>query len=80
MLQTVLLAAGIALVQPPPAEPGTITVTGQRLPDYRAALAACLARRCPPDQDVDATLALAEALFLQGEYGEARTAIRASIS
>lgn len=80
MLQTVLLAAGIALVQPPRAEPGTIVVTGQRLPDYRAALAACLARHCPPNEDIDATLTLAEALFQQGAYGEARTAIRASIS
>lgn len=80
MLQSMLLAAGIAVAQPPPAEPGTIVVTAQRLPDYRAALAACLARHCPPNEDIDATLALGEALFLQGEYGEARNAIRASIS
>ena len=80
MLQTVLLAAGIAVIQPPAAEPGTIVVTGQRLPDYRAALAACLARRCPPNEDIDATLTLAEALFMEGEYDEARAAVRASIS
>jgi hypothetical protein len=80
LLQTLLLAAGIAIVQPPAAEPGTIVVTGQRLPDYRAALAACLARHCPPNEDIDATLTLAEALFVEGEYGAARNAIRASIA
>lgn len=80
ILQTVLLVAGTAAVQPPPAESNRVIVTGQRLPDYRAALAACLARNCPPNEDIDATLALAEALFLQGEYGEARHAIRASLS
>jgi hypothetical protein len=79
-LQSVLLAATLAIVQPPPAEPGTIVVTGQRLPDYRAALAACLARSCPPNEDVDATLTLAEALLLEGAYGEARSVVRASIS
>lgn len=81
ILQTALLAAGISIAQPPPpAESGPIVVTGQRLPDYRAALAACLARHCPPNEDIDATLALAEALLLQGEYGDARNAVRASIS
>jgi hypothetical protein len=81
ILQTVLLAAGMSVVQPPPpTESGTIVVTGRRVPDYRAALAACLARSCPPNEDIDATLALAEALLLEGEYGDARNAVRASMS
>ena len=48
------------------AEPArSIVVTGARIQDYRDRLAACLARNCPPNEDVDATLALAEALFLE---------------
>ncbi|MGZ8360776.1 MAG: hypothetical protein ACXWUX_09680 [Allosphingosinicella sp.] len=47
--------------------------------DYRAELATCLARNCPPDEDIDATLALAEALFLDGEYRGARAAVRAAL-
>src|SRR5688500_2058437 len=60
-----------------PTEP--IVVTGIRIQDYRERLAACLARRCPTNEDVDASLALAEALFLTGDYGEARQTVRASI-
>lgn len=68
-----------ALAQRSETEGQTVTVTGQRLQDYRDRLAACLARRCPVNEDVDATMALAEALFLQGDSREARTAVRGSI-
>jgi tetratricopeptide (TPR) repeat protein len=57
----------------------TIVVTGQRIQDFRDALARCLARHCPPNEDADATLALAEALFLNGRYPDAHSAVRASI-
>ncbi len=57
----------------------TVTVVGRNLPQFRERLAACLARHCPVDEDVDATLALAESLFLNGEYREARSIVRASI-
>jgi hypothetical protein len=60
-----------------PTEP--IVVTGIRIQDYSDRLAACLARHCPPDEDIDATLALAEASFLEGEYDEARAAVHASL-
>ena len=59
--------------------PPPIVVTGIRLQDYRDRLDACLARNCPTDQDVDATLAYAEALFIEGDYAEARSQIRASL-
>ena len=68
-----------AFAQPTEPQGQSVTVTGQRLQDYRDRLAACLARRCPVNEDVDATMALAEALFLQGDYREARTAVRGSI-
>jgi hypothetical protein len=77
-----LLAATATPAQQPAqddGEPETIVVTGQRLQDFRDALARCLARNCPPNEDADATLALAEALFLNGVYGEAHAAVRASI-
>lgn len=62
----------------PGAEP-PIVVTGIPLQSYRDRLARCLARNCPVNEDVDATLALAEALFLNGAYGEGREAVHASI-
>jgi hypothetical protein len=78
-----------AAQQPPPeaqrqadqyAEPNApIVVTGIRIQDYRDRLAACLARHCPPDEDIDATLALAEALVIEGDYRESRATVRASL-
>jgi hypothetical protein len=65
--------------QPTPDGP-TIIVTGERIGDLRAALAACLARNCPPDEDINATLALAEGLFVQGDYVDAREQVGKSIS
>lgn len=57
----------------------TITVTGQRIQDYRDRLARCIARHCPVDEDVAATLALAETVFEAGDYGEARRVVGASL-
>lgn len=70
-----------AMAQQPEAPPQgqDIVVTGARIQDYRDRLAACLARNCPPNEDIDATTALAEMLFMAGEYREARTTIRASL-
>jgi hypothetical protein len=63
-----------------PGESGRpIVVTGIRIQDYRDRLAACLARHCPVNEDVDATLALAEAFFLNGDYSDGRHAVGASI-
>ena len=64
---------------PPAAGSGQhVVVVGDR-DAYRRRLAECLARRCPPNEDIDATTALAEVLFDEGEYREARTVLRASI-
>jgi hypothetical protein len=62
-----------------PQEQPTIVVTGQRIQDLRDALARCLARHCPPNEDADATLALAEGLFLNGDYRDGREAVGASL-
>ncbi len=79
---TASLLSASALAQTPQPAPSdrTITVTGQPISDYRARLAACLARHCPPNEDIDASLALAEALFVQGEYHDSRRTLLSSIS
>jgi tetratricopeptide (TPR) repeat protein len=73
--------AAPAQPQPRAAQPGgqEITVTGRRIQDYRARLAACIARGCPPNEDVDATLALAEVEFESGAYEDSRRTIMQSL-
>lgn len=56
-----------------------IVVTGQSLRATADALAACLARNCPPDEDIAATLAHAENQFVSGDYRSARATTLASI-
>jgi len=84
----VLLFASLATASPALSQPADeraearqpdIVVTGIRIRDFRDRLAQCLARNCPPNEDIDATLALAEALFLNGEYPDARSAVRDSL-
>jgi hypothetical protein len=56
-----------------------ITVIGQRLPDLQARLAACIARNCPADEDIDASLAVAEAQIVNGDYRDARRTLLSSL-
>ena len=74
-----LLIAAAAVEQPAPQQAPTITVTGPHIQDYRDRLAACLARRCPTNEDADATLALAEALLIEGDYRASRDVVQASL-
>ena len=62
-----------------PASGPDIVVTGMSLKDAKAALAACIAQRCPPDKDIDATLAVAETQFVAGDYKDARETMLKSI-
>lgn len=55
-----------------------VVVTATRLEDTERALKDCLARKCPPDQDIAATLAHAENLFVAGDYESARSTLRRS--
>ncbi len=71
--------AASATPSPAPASTGDIVVTGRSLTETAAALAACLARNCPPDQDIAATLAHAENQFLNGDYRDARGTMLSSI-
>jgi len=72
------LLASPAAAQSDPDQPA-IVVVGERIQDYRDRLARCLARHCPTNEDADASLALAEALFLSGEYRDGRDILQASL-
>jgi hypothetical protein len=72
----VALYASATVTQP---QPPTVVVTGQRISDASSTLNDCLARHCKPDEDIDATLALAETQLLAGKYREARTTLLASL-
>jgi len=63
-----------------PDQPPAIIVTGERISDLRARLRACIARNCPPNEEIDAALAVAEGEFLNGEYEAAEDAISDSIA
>lgn len=80
-LPLLALALSAPLAAQPAAEPANndIVVTGRSLQDTADALAACLARNCPPDQDIAATLAHAENQFVSGNYRDARATTLASI-
>jgi hypothetical protein len=52
-----------------------IIVTGKSLKDTAADLAACIARGCPPDEEIRAALAHAENQFIDGEYRDAKTTL-----
>ncbi|APG62960.1 hypothetical protein LPB140_09345 [Sphingorhabdus lutea] len=57
-----------------------IVVTARSLKDTEDNLKACLKRKCPPDEDIAATLAHAENQFVEGDYRDARTTILKSLS
>jgi hypothetical protein len=78
-LAATALAAAPAAAQTGRPDGSTVTVVGRNLQHYRDRLAACLARHCPVNEDVDATLALAESMFLNGDYRDARSVVRASL-
>jgi tetratricopeptide (TPR) repeat protein len=78
-----LATAAAAATAPVPA-PATgsdkpIIVTGTPLRQTERNLKECLARHCPPNEDIDATLAHAENLFVAGDYKQARSTTLASI-
>ena len=78
MLISALLATAAA-AQTPSATGPSIVVTAQRIAEQKATLAACLARTCPPDEDINATLALAESQLIDGNYRDARETLLASL-
>jgi len=76
-LSLTALAAALAFALPVQAQ--EIVVTGKSLKQTEADLRACLERKCPPDEDVRATLAHAENLFVSGDYKNSRATLKDSI-
>lgn len=56
-----------------------IVIIGKRLDDSERALAECLARKCPPMEDMTASLTHAENQFVAGEYQAARATLSRSL-
>lgn len=75
-LTAIFLLAGVSLPAAAQNESKReIVVTARSLKDTEADLKACLARKCPPDQDIKATLAHAENQFVEGDYRDARATL-----
>ena len=79
MLPLTAAAQERAAAPAPAPAPRDVLVTGVRLRDTDAALKACLARKCPPREDIDASLAHAENEFVAGDYHGARRTLLSSI-
>ncbi|MFC3582071.1 protein kinase family protein [Sphingomonas hylomeconis] len=77
-LSTLPIPALAQQQSPPPAQ-RDIIVTAMPLERTEALLRDCLARQCPPKEDIDASLAHAENAFVAGDYKTARTTLLASI-
>jgi hypothetical protein len=87
MLRTLITVAALAALPLSAAAQDTsddsdkpIIITGHRLSDLKKKLDECLARKCPPDQDIAASVALAEEQFVGGSYADARTTLKGSLS
>lgn len=80
VLLSVLALATAAAPPPKPAQTEqVIVITGRSIQDTERALRDCLARKCPPNEDIDASLAHAENLFVAGRYNDARRTTLAAI-
>lgn len=83
MLWLVVLAAAVPAAaqqsSPAPTTGPDIVVTGTPLKDAQAALERCLNQKCRPDRDINATLAVAEAQFVAGDYQGARLVMAKAI-
>lgn len=79
-----LLLASSAQAQtqapPRPLQRDEIVVVGARLADLQAELARCEAGNCTVREDVIASVRYAEAMFREGDYRQARTALGRSVS
>ncbi len=76
---TITFALITALALSAPVAAQQIVVTGRSVKDTEAALKACLERKCPPAEDIAATLAHAENLFANGDYDSSSQTLSSSI-
>jgi hypothetical protein len=81
MLGSVLIALSLAQsAQAATSDRRPIVITGTPIAVTRRNLADCLRRRCPPVEDINASIAHAENLFVAGDYEDARGVLFDSIS
>jgi tetratricopeptide (TPR) repeat protein len=73
------LALLLTASAPAPQPQQAIVVTGRPLSATERALQECIARHCPPNEDIDAALAHAENLFVAGRYDAARRVTLAAL-
>ena len=78
-ISAALAASSSSQAAPAQTPASDIVVVGKRIKDAEAALRSCLARDCPPDEDIAATLRLAETHIVGGDYQKARAALHGSI-
>lgn len=67
-----------ASAQKTPSNSVDVTVTGIRPRDADLALKECIARKCPPKEDIAASMEQAKNLFIAGDYRAARSVLLAS--
>ena len=81
MKSWLVAVAALTIATPPAAaEPDAeIIVTGRPLSQTQTDLQACLARNCPPGDDIRTTLAHAENQFIAGDYKDARQTLNKSL-
>ncbi len=79
MLTFVFALQAATQIAPVQGKVDPIVVVATPVADAKAALDACVARRCRPDEDIRATLALAETQLLGGDYRDARKTLLASL-
>ncbi|MCC2975323.1 hypothetical protein LK533_01380 [Sphingomonas sp. PL-96] len=74
-----LLASAAAAQDAPEGAGGEVVVTAVRLEQTAERLAECIARRCPPAEDVAASLAHVENQFVAGAYRDAQRTVAEAI-
>lgn len=79
LMSVVLLQASVTAALPTRENP-IVVVVGPRLEQVGADLAACLAQRCPPEDDIHLSIAKANAEFGAGSYEAARATLLAARS
>lgn len=75
-----MLQAIVAAPDSPPPSGNDIVIVGRNIDSAQSSLAACMARACPPDQEIKAALVLATRQFLAGAYPQARRTLLRSRS
>lgn len=75
MLAAMMLIAAAQVASPQAAPSRDIVVKARPLASYKSDLDACIARQCPPKEEIAASLSYAEAQLLSGDYAGSRSTL-----